>query len=117
MEAETGRQVIPTNQLPDVLLDKLSTHNRTYAQTPTLQKLAKPTSMAIEQQNDIILQQLRLKIQKEEYSESILQQDSRYRYYCRQLDRLSYMKTSSSETITMKQATSNSATRCYRNTS
>ena len=45
--------------------------------------------MAIEQQNDIILQQIRLKIQKEEYSETILQQDSRYRLYCRQLDRLS----------------------------
>ena len=45
--------------------------------------------MAIEQQNDIILQQLRFKLQKEEYSETILQQDPRYRHYCRQLDRLS----------------------------
>ena len=45
--------------------------------------------MAIEQNNDITLQQLRLKLQKEEYSETILQQDPRYRHYCRQLDRLS----------------------------
>ena len=45
--------------------------------------------MAIEQQNDIILQQLRFKLQKEEYSETILQQDPRYRHYCRQIDRLS----------------------------
>ena len=79
----------PTNQLPDILLDKLSTHNSTYPQTPTLLKLAKLTSMAIEQQNDIILQQLRLEIQKEECSETILQQDPRYRHYCRQLDRQS----------------------------
>ena len=45
--------------------------------------------MAIEQQNDLILHQLRLKLQKDEYSETILQQDLRYRHYCRQIDRLS----------------------------
>ena len=45
--------------------------------------------MAIEQQNDLILRQLRFKLQKEEYSETILQQDPRYRHYCSQLDRLS----------------------------
>ena len=33
--------------------------------------------------------QLRLNLQKEEYSETILQQDSRYRHYCSQIDRLS----------------------------
>ena len=79
----------PSNQLPDILLEKLSKHDSIYFQTPTLQKLAKPITMAIEQQNDIILQQLRFKLQKEEYSETILQQDPRYRHYCRQLDRLS----------------------------
>ena len=75
----------PTNQIPEFTLDKLSTQ----IQTPTLQKLAKPITMAIEQNNDITLQQLRLKLQKEENSETILQQDPRYRHYCRQLDRLS----------------------------
>ena len=46
--------------------------------------------MAIEQnKKDITLQQLRLKLQKEEYSETVLQQDPRYRPYRRQLDRLS----------------------------
>ena len=79
----------PTSQLPDILLDKLSTHNSHYLQTPILQKLAKTTTMAIEQQNDIILHLLRLKLQKEEYSETILQQDPRYRHYCSQVDRLS----------------------------
>ena len=45
--------------------------------------------MAIEQQNDVILHQLRLKLQKEDCSETILQQDSRYRHYCSTIDRLS----------------------------
>ena len=79
----------PTIQPPDILLDKLSLHKSTQIQTPTLQKLAKPITMAIEQNNDITLQQLRLKLQKEQYSETILQQDPRHRHYCRQLDRLS----------------------------
>ena len=43
--------------------------------------------MAIERQNDIILQQLLFKLRKEEYSETMLQQDPLYRR--RQLDRLS----------------------------
>ena len=79
----------PTNQPPDNLLEHLSTHNNTHFQMSILQKLAKPTTMAFEQQNDLIIHQLRLKLQKEEYSETILQQDPRYRHYCRQLDRLS----------------------------
>ena len=79
----------PTNRPPDILPEHLSTHNNTHFQTPILQKLAKPTTMAIEQQSDIILHQLRLKLQKKENSETILQQDPRYRHYCRQLDRLS----------------------------
>ena len=45
--------------------------------------------MANEQQHDLILHQLRLKVQNEEYSETILQQDLRYRHYCRPIDRLS----------------------------
>ena len=56
----------------------LEKHDSIYFQTPTSQKLAKPITMANEQQNDIILQQLRFKLQKEEYSETILQQDPRY---------------------------------------
>ena len=37
------------------------------------------------------MQQLRLKILKESYSETILLQDTRYQHYCRQMDRLSVM--------------------------
>ena len=59
------------NQPPDILLDHLSTHDNTQFQTQNIQKLAKPTTMAIEQQNDLILHQLRLKLQKDEYSETI----------------------------------------------
>ena len=46
-------------------------------------------SIAVEQNNDVILQQLRVKILKENYSETILLQDIRYQLYCRQMDRLS----------------------------
>ena len=46
-------------------------------------------TVAIEQNNDVILQQLKLKLQKEEYSETTLIQDVRYQHYLRQLDRLS----------------------------
>ena len=45
--------------------------------------------MAIEQKIDVIFQQLKLKIQKEKYSETILLQDIRYQHYLRQLDRMS----------------------------
>ena len=45
--------------------------------------------MAIEQQNDVILHQIRLKLQQDDSSETILQQDSRYRHYCNQIDHLS----------------------------
>ena len=79
----------PTNQLPDISLEKLSTHKSAYLQTPTSQKLAKPTTKPIEQQNDTILQHIRLKLKNEENSETIVQQDSRFRHYCSQLDRLS----------------------------
>ena len=78
-----------TNQPPDILLEHLSTHNNTHFHMPILENLAKSTTMAVEQQNDLILHQLRLKLHKEEYSKTTLQQDPRYRHYCRQLDRLS----------------------------
>ena len=53
------------------------------------QKLTNINTVAIEQNNDVILQQLKLKLQKEEYSETILIQDIRYQHKLRQLDRLS----------------------------
>ena len=53
------------------------------------QKLDNINTLAIEQNNDVSLQQLKLKIQKEKYSETILLQDTRYQHYLRQLDRMS----------------------------
>ena len=74
-----GKKTPGQTRQPDISLENFSTHNSTFSQTPTLQKLVKTTAMTIEQQNDIILQQLRLKLQKNQYSESLLQQDPRYR--------------------------------------
>ena len=79
----------PTNQSPDISLEKLSAHSGASSQETTLQILSISTTMAIEQQNDVVLHQLRLKLQKKECSDTILQQDSRYRHYCSQIDRLS----------------------------
>ena len=79
----------PTNQLPDISFEKFSTHKSDYHKLSTFQKLSYTNSIAVEQNNDVILQQLRLKILKESYSETILLQDSRYQHYCRQMDRLS----------------------------
>ena len=79
----------PTKQLADISWEKLSTNNSVYSQTPTSQKLAKTTTMAFEQQRDIILQQLCPKLQKEQNSEANFKQDPRYRHYCSQLYLLS----------------------------
>ena len=79
----------PTNQLPDILFEKFTTHKSDYHRVSPLQKLTYTNSIAVEQNNDVILQQLRLKILKESYSETILLQDTRYQHYFRQMDRLS----------------------------
>ena len=81
----------PSNQLPDISFEKFTTHKSDYHKLSTLQKLSYPNSIAVEQNNDVISQQLRLKILKERYSETILLQDTRYQHYRRQMDRLSVM--------------------------
>ena len=75
----------PTNQLPDISFGKFTTHKSDYHKLSTLQKLSYTNSIAVEQNNDVILQQLRLKLLKESYSETILLQDTRYQHYCRRL--------------------------------
>ena len=79
----------PANQLPDISFEKFTTHKSDYHKFSTLQKLSYTNSIAVEQNNDVILQQLRLKILKQSYSETFLVQDTRYQHYCRQMDRLS----------------------------
>ena len=52
------------------------------------QKLRRTNQILLEQSKDPILLQLKAKIQKEEYSEDILQQDIRYKYYLNNMDRI-----------------------------
>ena len=52
------------------------------------QKLRKTNQILLEQSKDPILRQLKAKIQNEDYSEEILQQDIRYKHYLNNLDRL-----------------------------
>ena len=78
-----------TNQLPDISFEIISSHKSDYHKLSTFQKLSYTNFIAVEQNNDVILQQLRLKILEENYSETILMQDTRYQHNCRQMDRLS----------------------------
>ena len=50
------------------------------------QKLRRTNQILLEQSKDPILLQLKAKIQNEEYSEEILQQDIRYRHYLNNVD-------------------------------
>ena len=52
------------------------------------QKLRRTNQILLEQSKDPILLQLKAKIQNEEYSEEILQQDIRYRHYLNNLNRI-----------------------------
>ena len=52
------------------------------------QKLRRTNQILLEQSKDPILLQLKAKIQNEEYSEEILQQDIRYKHYLNNLDRI-----------------------------
>ena len=78
-----------SHQPPDISFEKFSIHHSNVQRLSICQKLTNINTVAIEQCNDVILQQLKLKLQKEEYSETILIQDIRYQHYIRQLDRLS----------------------------
>ena len=52
------------------------------------QKLRRTNQILLEQSRDPILLQLKAKLQEEEYSEKILQQDIRYKYYLNNIDRI-----------------------------
>ena len=79
----------PSHQSPDVSFEKFSIHHSNVQRLSICQKLTNINTVAIKQNNDVILQQLKLKLQKEEFSETILIQDIRYQHYIRQLDRVS----------------------------
>ena len=79
----------PTNQTPEISFEIFATHKSDHRKPSIIQKLSSTNSLAIQQNNDIILEQIRLKIMKADYSETIRLQDNRYHHYCRQFDRLS----------------------------
>ena len=67
---------------PTVTIETLSTN--LVKQQPDIQvRLKKTNQIIIEQSKDAVLQQLKAKLLHEDYSENILQQDARYRHYCR----------------------------------
>ena len=70
----------PAHQLPDISFEKFTTHTSDYNKLSITQKLTNINSIAVEQNNDVILQHLRLKIMKENYSETIIMQDHRYQH-------------------------------------
>ena len=76
----------PANQLSEISFGKFTTQNSNYHKLSTMQKLTNINSIAVEQNNEVILQ--RLKILKRNYSENT-KQDNRYQHYCRKMDRLS----------------------------
>ena len=45
----------PTSQLPDISFEKYATHKSDYYKLTTFQKLSYPNSIAVEQNNDVIL--------------------------------------------------------------
>ena len=52
------------------------------------QKLRRTNQILLEQSEDPILRHLKAKIQNEDYSEEILQQDIRYKHYLNNCDRI-----------------------------
>ena len=68
-------------------MEKFSTHNGNYYKLSTFQNLSNLKTVAIEQNNDVILQQLSLKTLKVEYPKIIFLKDNRKQHYSRQLDR------------------------------
>ena len=78
LQREKEARKHPMNQLPDISFEKFTTRKSDYHKLSTFQKLSHTNSIAVEQNNDAILQPLRLKILKESYSETILLQDTRY---------------------------------------
>ena len=72
---------------PIIHIDAI-TKNSVEEITNFTQKLRRTNQVLLEQSKDQTLRQLKAKIQQEEYSEEILQQDSRYKHYLHNFDHL-----------------------------
>ena len=77
----------PTDQEVVIQIDAI-TENTVDEITNFTQKLRRTNQILLEQSKDPTLQQLKAKIQNEDYSEEILQQDIRYKHYLNNLDRI-----------------------------
>ena len=77
----------PATDEPTVTIQTLSTN--LVKQHPDIQvRLRKTNQIFIEQSKDAVLQQLKAKLLHEEYSENLLHQDTRYRHYANNLERI-----------------------------
>ena len=77
----------PAIDEPKYTIQTLSTN--LVKQHPDIQvRLRKTNQIIIEQSKDAVLQQLKVKLLHEEYSENLLQQDARYRRYANNLERI-----------------------------
>ena len=75
----------PAIDEPAVTIQTFSTN--LIKQQPEIQiRLRKTNQIIIEQSKDAVLQQLKAKLLREENSESVLQQDARYRHYASNLE-------------------------------
>ena len=77
----------PAVDEPTVTIQTLST-NLIKQQSDVQIRLKKTNQIIIEQSKDAVLQQLKAKLLHDEYSESLLQQDARYRHYSNNLERI-----------------------------
>ena len=95
-DSETEKQIWERKQqskkglmVPETVIQIDSVSENTVEEiTNFTQKLRRTNQILLEQSKDPILLQLKAKIQKEEYSEDILQQDIRYKYYLNTIDRI-----------------------------
>ena len=77
----------PIDQEGVIQIDAIS-ENLVDEITNFTQKMRRTNQILLEQSKNPILRQLKAKIQNEDYSEEILQQDIRYKHYLNNLDRL-----------------------------
>ena len=82
-QSKTGIRVSETV----IHIDTIS-ENNVDENTNFTQKWRRTNQLLLEQSKDQVSLQLQAKFQKEEYSEEILQQDTRYRHYLNNLDRI-----------------------------
>ena len=72
----------PTNQLTDTFVKQFSTHHCKNRQLSITQKISNTTTIAIEQNNNVLLQQLRIKLQHDKIIEPFCNTIITFDFYC-----------------------------------